>query len=139
MKTRKQILLCSEGRVIKNVSLTTRSEKTTVEDHQKFISQSFSKDDSVINSWLSRYHENKKTNPSLQRGSLSLRMCHSPLVLKRQQLRIIRNLSLSPSQKMLLDTHFLARFVKNWSFCSNKKKKSPEKMIVRIHLRRYGH
>ena len=83
MKTRKQILLCSEGRVIKNVSLTTRSEKTTVEDHQKFIAQSFSKD-------VTRYP-------------------------------------------------FLARFVKNWSFCSNKKKKSPEKMIVRIHLRRYGH
>ena len=44
MKTRKQILLCSEGRVIKNVLLTTRSEKTTVEDHQKFIAQSFYKD-----------------------------------------------------------------------------------------------
>ena len=32
-------------------------------------------DDSVINSWLSRYHENKKTNPSLQRGS-----CHEECV-----------------------------------------------------------
>jgi hypothetical protein len=65
------IYLLIKGNVIKNVSLTTRSEKTTVENHKKFISQSFSKDDSVINSWLSRYHENKKTNPSLQRGS-----CH---------------------------------------------------------------